>query len=61
MHWIINAYEVLIGTLDESGLAGIPGHNWKGNVKTDLRNRVELYRMSYVHLARNSSPWQRTV
>jgi hypothetical protein len=43
MQWIINAYGVLIGTLNGSGPAGIPGCNWKDNVKTDLKNLVELY------------------
>jgi hypothetical protein len=56
MQWIINAYEVLIGTLNGSGPAGIPGRNWKDNVKTYLKNLVELYRM-YFHLASNGGQW----
>jgi hypothetical protein len=33
VHWIINAYGVLIGALNGSGLAGIPGRNCKNTVK----------------------------
>jgi len=56
MQWIINAYGVLIGTLNASGPAGILGRSWKGNVKIDLKNLVELYRM-YFHLAPNGVQW----
>jgi hypothetical protein len=39
MPWIINAYRVLIGTLDGSGPPGIPGRDWKDSVKIDLKTQ----------------------